>query len=126
MKTALRPLSVASSLLLLAGPALAADPVSSEEIRDLFSGRVAEGVTRKGKEVTVTYLPDGRLEGRARSGKKKFDTGKWWVPDDGTLCIQWKQWRGNKEVCNEIEKEGDTVYRIDQKGRRQDDLNGWL
>ena len=126
MKTALRRLSVASSLLLLAGPALAADPVSSEEIRDLFSGRVAVGKTGKGIEVTVKYLPDGRLEGRKRKDKRPLDTGKWWVPSDGTLCIQWKQWRGTKEVCNEIEKEGDTVYRIDQKGRRQGDLNGWL
>ncbi len=126
MKTALRRLSVASSLLFLAGHALAADPVSSEEIRSLFSGRVAEGVTGKSAPVTVTYLPDGQLEGRMRTSRGKFDKGKWWVPSDGTLCIQWDKWRKNKEICNQIEKEGDTVYRIDRKGRRQDDLNGWL
>ena len=126
MKTALRRLSVASSLLLLAGSALAADPVSSEEIRNLFSGRVAVGQTGKGIEVTVKYLPDGRLEGGKRADKRPLDTGKWWVSSDGTLCIQWKQWRQQKKIWNKIEKEGDTAYRIDRKGRRQDDLNGWL
>ncbi len=125
MKTALIRLSVASSLLLLAGPALAADPVSSEEIRDLFSGRVAVGQTGKGIEVTVKYLPDGRLEGRLLH-TNKLDLGKWWVPSDGTLCIQWNKWRKKQEICNQIEKEGDTVYRIDRKGRRKDDLNGWV
>ncbi len=79
MKATLRRLSMASSLLFLAGHALAADPVSSEEIRSLFSGRVAEGETGKGAPVTVKYLPDGRLEGQARksSGGSKFDKGKW-------------------------------------------------
>ncbi len=126
MNAVLRRLSVASSLLFLAGQVLAADPVSSEEIRSLYSGRVAEGLTGKSVEVTVTYRPDGQLEGRKRKDKRPLDTGKWWIPNDGTLCIQWKQWRKQKEICNQIEKEGDTVYRIDRKGRRQDDLNGWL
>jgi hypothetical protein len=126
MKATLKRLSVAFSLLFLAGQALAAEPVSSEEIKSLYSGRVAEGVTGKSIPVTVTYLPDGRLEGRRVYNNNKLDLGKWWVPSDGTLCIRWNKWRKKQEICNQIEKEGDTVYRIDRKGRRQDDLNGWL
>lgn len=120
MRQPLRLFCGACSLSLACGYAVAADPLPAKEIKSLYSGRVAERTTRDGDPMTIKFLSGGQLEGRIWRAHNAFDQGKWWVPEDGKVCVQWDKWRRNQKICNGVEREGGTVYRIDRKGRRHE------
>ena len=109
----------------LAIPLHAADPLSADEVRELFSGNTVEGELREGTDVhvepmglstfaepfTTYFSADGTV--RSLHGKKK-PQGKWRVSESGDHCVRWKGKK--KEACAPIIREG-KVYRKYMKRR---------
>jgi hypothetical protein len=79
------------------GPAL-----TTEESVELLTGN-----TLKGTGYSIYFLADGTLRGKEGS---YTDEGEWGIVD-GVPCIRWKNWVQGKEVCHELRRDGNTIYR---------------
>lgn len=74
-------------LLACSGAALAAAPLTADQIKNLIAGNSASGFADAlGKNYTVYYSPDGRLIQVLEGNKKR--QGTWKIKDDGNLCTQ--------------------------------------
>ena len=76
--------------------------LSSEEIATSVSGQKLEARTANGREIRVTFDPDGTMAGRMGGSR---DRGKWWVEND-QFCRQWNNWVGRKQNCYVVVKDG--------------------
>lgn len=102
----------------MAQPAGSAELMSVKELKEFYSGRVVETLTRRsGQPFTIKYQPDGILEGEISARNVHQDTGKWWVPSVGKLCVQWQKWGGGSELCSVLKFDNEYVYRTDPRGR---------
>ena len=77
-------------------------PMNKEQIIELLSGN-----TIKGSGYKIYYAPDGTHRGKEGSYR---DTGAWTVFDDH-YCVRWKKWAQGQELCWELRRDGNTVYR---------------
>ena len=98
----------------------AGELLSVDEIHELYSGRVVEKQSKSGWPMRIESFADGRIEGRMQTGKGNKDSGKWWVPANGKYCEQWNTWRGGKEKCWQLEREGGVVFVTGPKGNRRE------
>ena len=100
----------AAALLALAAPAQAFDRVASKSD---FVGLVAgKALTRMG--ITLTVLPDGRIEGRAFGRPVKGD----WRWQGGLFCRDLTF--GERDLgpnCQVVQRRGDTLRFIADEGR---------
>lgn len=87
--------------------------LSSDEIRQHFSGKVFEGTSAAGLRFVVEYSNDGTLSGKADS---LADTGTWTVRAD-TLCRQWRRWYDAEMDCLVVLRDGETLRVYDSKGQ---------
>ncbi|MGD2111982.1 MAG: hypothetical protein PVI50_01265 [Gammaproteobacteria bacterium] len=95
--------------------------LSAHELRALISGNTAEGEQRAGVKpgigppTMVENYPEDLVAYFAVSGTVKctigntHDSGAWRITRRGKLCIAW---RGEKEKCAPVHKEGNVYKRI--------------
>ncbi len=87
MKRLLPLILLALSGFILSGSALAAAPLTADQIKTLMTGNSASGFADAlGKNYTVYYAPDGKLIQVLEGNKKR--QGTWKIKDDGNLCTQ--------------------------------------
>ena len=86
--------------------------LSSEEIATSVSDQKLEARTANGREIIVTFDPDGTMAGRMEGSR---DRGKWWVEND-QFCRQWNNWRDRKENCYTVVKDGETYKWFEPDG----------
>jgi hypothetical protein len=96
----MKNLIVAASLLTLASmaPAVAADKLSADEIRQLAPGSYKVSVYGLVK-LQISFQPGGGISGV--NSKNKRDTGVWSVQGE-KLCIRWNRWLKGKERCTAL------------------------
>ena len=113
-----------SFLIIFASPLSAFGNLTAEEVRSLFSGQTVDGERREGSKihsdpdgVSTFYEPfimyfseDGTVRSIRGEIKK---TGKWRVDQKGNHCVQWK---GKKEGCAPIIKEGRVYKKYMKRG----------
>ena len=113
-----------SFLMIYANPLFAFGTLAAEEVRSLFSGQTVGGERREGSKihsepagVSTFYEPfimyfseDGTVRSIRGEIKK---TGKWRVDQKGNHCVQWK---GKKEGCAPIIKEGGVYKKYMKRG----------
>lgn len=104
MNTSKRVLLGVALGLAVFGPARAAEPLSPQQIADLWMGKTMVGKTAQGEPLTVRFNTDGSAE--IQVGKLQ-DTGHWHLSDTG-YCLTWTHLRGGRERCLTAQREGDS------------------
>jgi hypothetical protein len=84
-------------------------PMSSAEIRESLVGKTGTGPISGSR---ITYSMYLAADGTAQARHPGFvDSGRWWLTADNQLCTQWQIYRGGREQCSAVYKEG-TSYRL--------------
>ena len=86
------------------------DVLNAEQIEGQFKGKSAVAKVADDERVEVYYFADDGRVIEARNGWQK--TGKWYVRDDGRLCIDLK---GEHRDCRMIVKEGNNYHQYAAK-----------
>ena len=86
------------------------DVLNAEQIEGQFKGKSAVAKVADDERVEVYYFADDGRVIEARNGWQK--TGKWYVRDDGRLCIDLK---GEHRDCRMIIKEGNNYHQYAAK-----------
>ena len=102
---------ILSGLALIAGMYLTActqQPLSANELKQLFPDTTQTGIARETAEGTENYWLYKRADGTMvyKTEKGYSDEGKWWITDDGKSCTQFNKLRKGKERCSKIYKAG--------------------
>lgn len=93
-------------------PALAADALSPEQIKEIFgTGRPFTAEAASGSVVMLTLAPDGAAKALPK-GKKKAQTGVWRVSDKG-YCTTWGK---ADEKCYTVQKKRDGYDIVNSRG----------
>jgi len=98
MKAVLNALTLALAVLLSAGPGLADEMLSGEEIRTTLSGNTISGTMTEFGPYTEYYAPDGSI-------RSAYHTGTWKIDGDAA-CLTFD---GNDAGCWHIGKDGDML-----------------
>jgi hypothetical protein len=89
-------MAAAAILLSVSASSYAGDVLSSNELKQLASGRFLVSVY--GTSMTVTLRPNGSILGAA---KGESDSGHWNL-NGNRLCIGWNRWLGGKTRCSSL------------------------
>ena len=103
-------LAAALAMTLAAGPAIASEKLSGDELKRTISGKEVYLATPFGGEFPLNYRADGVVDGSGKAiGLGRFmqpnDSGKWWV-DGEKLCQKWKSWYDGKPFCFTVTAKG--------------------
>jgi hypothetical protein len=106
-KTALACLCLA--ILTMGGPAVA-EPLGSDQIKQLIGGKKVFLSTPLRIELPLIYRNDGSVVGNISgfSMASMFtpsESGRWWVEND-KLCQKWPTWYKGKQFCFKIVQTG--------------------
>jgi len=105
---------IASTVLAMSGPALAAKPMSPDDIKTAFgTGTPIDGVAVPGgRKYSLTLKADGTAE-MTLTNDKSTKTGTWHVSKDG-YCSKW----GDKpEHCYKVVQDGKRWDVLDASGK---------
>jgi len=94
----------AAATSLIAVQAMAADALTSAQIKEKFSNKTIDAVNHaKGGKSQLTYFSaDGKITQKMPDGKMR--AGTWRVSDKNQQCITWS---GAKEVCSTLQARSD-------------------
>lgn len=103
-------LFAAAAIVAVATPALSAEKLSGDDLKEAISGKQVYLATPFGGEFPLNYQTDGEVNGSGKAvGLGKFmqptDSGKWWVDGD-RLCQKWKTWYDGKQFCFTVQSTG--------------------
>jgi len=85
-------------LAFTAGQAMAAEPLSTRELKKLFPGTYL-AVVQGTVAVTIVAKSNGVLLGRMEGNK--YDSGRWSLNND-QLCISMSKWLGGRALCSKV------------------------
>ena len=97
--------------LVFSGHLFAADPMSSEAVKELITNNTMNGKNLyKNKQFTNYFREDGSATKLTSKGKKW--QGKWHVTENGQHCVDWQRDKGDQ--CGVIIDLGnDTYHKMD-------------
>jgi hypothetical protein len=115
--------SIATASILavtLSGSTLAADALSADEAKALFSGKTLDGHNiKKDKDYKIYSDPNGEA---IHQSSRKTQTVSWEIKPDGQHCMHFKK----KSKCGFIEPAGNGVYNKIVKGRHTNTLGNFV
>ena len=78
--------------------------LTTEEVRGLIVGNTATGPV-SGSHITFKMYvdPDGTAMADLPTG---LDHGRWWLTKDAQLCFKWTVYRGGREYCERVYRDG--------------------
>ena len=101
MKTPKLKIPLAMLLSTMSFFAIAEDELSATEVSQLFSGNTVEAFSElKQAPVSLYYDSNGDVRGVFASGNK--GATKWWVEDNGQICLKGK----DGDLCFVVVEEG--------------------
>jgi GntR family transcriptional regulator/MocR family aminotransferase len=100
-------------------PAAALECLAESELRSRMPGLTVLGRTVYGDPLTIEFLPDGRLLGRAGFANEDQDEGRWWLEGD-FWCRQWREWCYGQVARFRIALEGEQIHYVSPDGRSID------
>ncbi len=92
------PLAAALLVCALSTAVLAADTLSSKDLRQLAPGRYAVNLMGL-VNMTVSIRPNGVISGQTNKGKR--DIGVWSVQGQ-RLCVAWSKWLNGQRRCTAL------------------------
>lgn len=119
-----RFLLTAVLVLAMGAPAFAADAevVSGYEVKLFFNGRTADCIKTKDDSTCATFFAkDGEVK-RITHNDGKQRVGKWWVSDEGNLCVHWNGKK--KPLCFVIKDPRDGTFQLVRKGKLKSIVTG--
>ena len=90
-----------------------------EDAVELLEGNTVFGFDpRTGNEFTMFHSSHGRVRAELRNvnGRSDRSDGRWWVTDEGKLCVDWTNYRWI-DSCVAVVRDGDSVTFKDDGGR---------
>lgn len=90
-----------------------------EEVVELLSGNTVFGFDpRAGSEFSMFHSSRGRVRAELRNVNRRTDRsdGRWWVTDEGKLCVDWTNYRW-VDSCVAVVREDESVTFVDDGGR---------
>lgn len=90
-----------------------------EEVVELLSGNTVIGFDpRAGSEFSMFHSSQGRVRAELRNVNRRADRsdGRWWVTDEGKLCVDWTNYRW-VDSCVAVVREDESVTFVDDGGR---------
>lgn len=90
-----------------------------EEVVELLSGNTVYGFDpRTENEFSMFHSGRGRVRAELRNVNRRTDRsdGRWWVTDEGKLCVDWASYRW-VDSCVTVVRDGDSVTFVDDGGR---------
>ena len=90
-----------------------------EEVVELLSGNTVFGFDpRAGSEFSMFHSSQGRVRAELRDINRRTDRsdGRWWVTDEGKLCVDWTNYRW-VDSCVAVVREDESVTFVDDSGR---------
>lgn len=90
-----------------------------EEVVELLSGNTVIGFDpRAGSEFSMFHSSQGRVRAELRNVNRRTDRsdGRWWVTDEGKLCVDWTNYRW-VDSCVAVVREDESVTFVDDGGR---------
>lgn len=115
----------AVAAILLAGPFAAFDAdarprtLDGGEAAALLSGNTVFGFDpRAESEFAMFHSSDGRVRARLRNagGSEDESIGRWWITDEGRLCVDWENYRW-VDSCAALVVDGESLTFVDDNGR---------
>ena len=113
-------------ILFLATSALAATPLTSAQIRELFDDRTFQVTGKGGPSSTTFFSKDGRYSSvtsqSGGSSVKYTKNGSWKIVGDGVLCINSVRHttarKKREQTCGKVVRTGQkTFQRYDEQGK---------
>ena len=112
-----------STAILLALSASGADArprtLDREEIVQLLTGNSVLGFDpRTDSEFTMFHSSGGRIRAELRNVNRQSDEsdGRWWVSDEGKLCVEWSNYRWISS-CAGVVLDDEAITFVDDNGR---------
>jgi len=93
--------------------------LSSIEVEDLIKGNTVFGYNPSDdSNYTMFHSGDGgvRAELRDVNGEKSLSDGKWWITDDGKLCLEWDNFHWVNS-CVFVVRDNEALTFQDDNGR---------
>lgn len=90
-----------------------------EEVVELLAGNTVFGFDpRAGSEFSMFHSSQGRVRAELRGVNRRTDRsdGRWWVTDEGKLCVDWTNYRW-VDSCVAVVREDESVTFVDDGGR---------
>ncbi|MEN8140872.1 MAG: hypothetical protein ABFR97_06565 [Thermodesulfobacteriota bacterium] len=114
-----------AALLLAGGPALALEPLSGVQIKQMLSDRTFQVRYQGGSTYLIYFSPAGKVKGLlAQEGfiTKVVKTGSWDIREQDALCVKYIRrsttHRRLKMKCGKIVPQGNNVFnRYDEQGK---------
>ena len=93
--------------------------LSAVEAETLLAGNTVIGFNPSDDSTYVMFHSgNGRVRAELRSvnGELSESTGRWWISDDGLLCVDWDNFRWINS-CAAVVKDGETITFQNENGR---------
>lgn len=111
---------MAAALALAAGAADARPrTLGHDESQALLAGNTVYGYNPRNDDTfKMFHSTDGgvRAELRNVNGQVSESAGRWWITDEGKLCVDWANYRWI-DSCTSVVQDGDAVSFVDDSGR---------
>ena len=116
-----RMLACAAALALAAAGTADARPqtLDRDESAALLAGNTVYGYNPRNDDTfRMFHSSDGgiRAELRNVNGQVSESAGRWWITDEGKLCVDWTNYRW-VDSCTRVVQDGDAVSFVDDSGR---------
>ena len=118
---AMRPVTTTVLVGLLVASSADARPrtLDGGEAAALLSGNTVFGFDpRAESEFAMFHSSDGRIRARLRNagGSEDESIGRWWITDEGRLCVDWENYRW-VDSCAALVVDGESLTFVDDNGR---------
>lgn len=93
--------------------------LDGDEAAALLSGNTVFGFDpRAESEFAMFHSSDGRIRARLRNagGSEDESIGRWWITDEGRLCVDWENYRW-VDSCAALVVDGESLTFVDDNGR---------
>ena len=93
--------------------------LGADEAAALLGGNTVFGFDpRAGSEFAMFHSGNGRVRARLRNagGGEDESAGRWWITDEGKLCVDWENYRW-VDSCAALVVDGESLTFVDDNGR---------
>jgi hypothetical protein len=103
---------VLAALALVSTGTIAQQALKAEATATWYSGVTVEGTTSDGKSFRAYHDPAGKVTGLVAG--QFANSGAWKVQDDGSVCVDWRDWSWGKHPCYWIKEDTDGYWRMER------------
>lgn len=77
-----------------------------------YSGITVEGTTAEGQPLRAYHDPSGKIRGLVAG--QYANNGTWKVKEDGSVCVDWRDWSWGKHPCFWIKEDTNGYWKLER------------